>query len=273
MKVGLIPPIPHLKDFGCGDFHLLLTHLLEDPYYVSHYKNERRHGAYLVLDNSAHELQEGQRAEFLMLNALNLQAQEVVVPDVLFDAEKTIQRCIETHEIWYESNYPGMRQLNPAIMYVPQSANRVDYKSCLDELANLHLYTAKHHNIRKDFVIGVSKDYEDIWDGGVMRVMKESVVPMRNACAKKGIGVQVHLLGWARNLWYLRDVVKKYPWIRSTDSAKPFVYALDKMALYPELTAPEYPTRPPNYFQRKLMTKQKAIAAHNVAAFRGIVDG
>ena len=54
MKAALIPPTPALKRYGLGDFHLLLSHLLEDPHYFIHYRRQRDQGAYLVLDNSAH---------------------------------------------------------------------------------------------------------------------------------------------------------------------------------------------------------------------------
>lgn len=268
MKVALIPPIPVLGAFGSGGFHLLLTHLLENKKYVQHYTNERSHGAYLVLDNSAHEKGEGEDAVSLMASAIKLRAQEVVVPDVLFDSEKTVDKAAYTHQVWYEAGHPGMVTLNPALMYVPQGESLDNWLQCLRELLQLHFYVSGKNAIRKDCVVGISKDYET-WEGGIVHVIS-CAIPVFSHYATLGMDVQVHLLGWGRDLWALRLVRNSFPWIRSTDSAKPFVYALSNIELDVAHPAPTYPTRPKNYFHKTLTIDQMMIAQRNIDVFRGL---
>lgn len=254
-----------LDKFGHGGFHLLLTHLLSRRAYMKHYIEERQNGAYLVLDNSAHEKGEGEDAASLMAMAIKLRAQEVVVPDVLFDSEKTIDKAVHAHETWYEAGHPGMVTLNPALMYVPQGENIFAWHDCCNELLNLHMYAAQRHNIRRHCVLGISKDYE-MWDGGILALMG-SVIPTLAKYATRGIEIKVHLLGWGRDLWALNRVAASYPWIRSTDSAKPFVYGIHGVELDPSQDPPQYPKRPKGYFGYKMDVVQQLAAEHNVGVF------
>lgn len=273
MKAALIPPIPELARYGTGDFHLLLTHLLIDPAYEQHYLDQRRKGAYLILDNSAHEYGEGDKALDLMRKAANIGAQEVVVPDVLFDAERTIERAVQAHEAWYEGRQTGMLDLAPALMYVPQGKTIEEWEECMAALISIHHHSTRHHSVRQACVLGISKDYE-MWDGGIERLIEEKVVPFLVAQkVKYGQMPHVHLLGWGRQLWALRTVAERWPWIRSTDSAKPFVYALKKTYLESNGKVPRYPTRPRNYFDRRLNAGQRLCAEHNIQVFRQVAGG
>lgn len=273
MIAAMIPPIPALKEFGTGDFHLLLSHLLEDGRYFSHYRHQRDLGAYLVLDNSAHEHGSGDDARNLAVWAKMLNCQEVVVPDVLEDAEGTWNAAIDAHEAWYEDDDYTMRELDPALMYVPQGTDSLAWIDCLEQLVKIHLYAANRYKTRRDFVIGVSKDYE-VWPGGTLALLQDSIFPLRAELLRQGIRINVHLLGWGRHLWRLEEIAKMCPWVRSTDSAKPFVYALkgiDLVDAYERDKVPEYPCRPRNYFRRNL--QHPVIAARNAELFRTIAGG
>lgn len=274
MKAALIPPIPELSRYGIGEFHLLLSHLMEDPTYAEHYKRERARGAYLVLDNSAHEYKVGQAAKELKEQAIYLNAQEVVVPDALEDGEKTVELATQTLEQWFEGRDDSMAQLNPALMYVPQGKDESDYKHCLEELIRIHCYMSKKvPGFRRSFVIGVSKDY-DIWDGGLIHLLREYIAPTRDVLwEEREIKMQVHMLGWMRYLWHLNEIAKEFPWLRSTDSAKPFVYARDGTYTAPYKPVPPYPARPSDYFEVPLTTQQRKTASRNVAIFRKAAAG
>jgi hypothetical protein len=272
MKVGLIPPIAHLDQFGKGEFHLLLSHLLTDRRYVKHYQEQRRKGAYIVLDNSAHENKKGENAKILREQACDINAQEVVVPDVLFSSFGTVRAAVSALECWYEKKDTSMLRLNPTLMYVPQGTERGDWVSCMDELIMLHTYMSKKHNIRRDFTLGISKDYET-WNGGLLRLIDESILPRRMQIAKTGSKMHVHLLGWGRDLWKLGEIAKKHSWIRSTDSAKPFVYALHNTYLEPENEYP-YPGRPADYFIAEFASRPALHRAqHNCGVFTSYANG
>ena len=272
MKTAFIPPTPELPKYGQGDFHLLLSHLMGDNAYVGHYYNLRRRGAYLVLDNSAHEHREGEKARILAKQAAMLDAQEVVVPDCLEEGEKTVQLAVDALEYWYESRFTTMARLNPALMYVPQGKDREEWCDCFHALCNLHIYMARRKDFRRDFVIGISKDYEP-WEGGLLGLIYDYVAPMRQLLHAGGIKMHVHMLGWPRNLWSLNNMAQMFPWVRSTDSAKPFVYALAGKKLNPSKQPPPYPTRPATYFNRKFNDKEDKLALHNCMIFEAAARG
>lgn len=269
MKAALIPPIPHLTQFGTGTFHLLLSHLVEDGRYFHHYQAQRGHGAYLVLDNSAHENREGETPAKLLKQAAALCAQEVVVPDCLEDGPRTVELAVTTLEAWFERPRASslIERLNPALMYVPQGKDSLEWAQCLRELVLLHGFMSKRANIRKDFVIGLSKDYE-VWPGGLLGLLDDHLWPLVQALSKKSVKVNVHLLGWGRDLAALRKISKAHPWIRSTDSAKPFVYAMNGIGLdYMLEEIPPYPGRPSDYFTRQMTMGQANLAGDNIRVF------
>jgi hypothetical protein len=271
VKAALIPPIPELKVFGGGSFHLLLSHLLKRRPYWRHYFMQRQAGAYLVLDNSAHEYEFGENPDVLLKQAMELNCQEVVVPDRLEDASSTIDLAMTAFESWCEAK-SAFLEFNPALMYVPQAKTREEWKACLHELTRLHVYASRKHRLRRDFVIGVSKDYE-VWDGGIRFLLGAYLLPLREVLSDAGIKMHVHLLGWGRKLWNLHDLANTYPWIRSTDSAKPFVYAMKNTYLDPNLPPPVYPRRPRGYFGKRLSYEARDIARLNVEVFRDVAAG
>lgn len=268
MKAALIPPNNSLPLFGRGSFHLLLSHLLKNKVYYKHYEEQRERGAYLVLDNSAHEFGVGDDPEALIFNALALRAQEVVVPDVLDDSAATLDRAVDALELWFESKYLVINREMPALMYVPQGANVAEWVVCLNSLLDLHRYVTKKSQYRSDVVIGISKDYE-VWDGGIERLLTNYVEPLR----QQHKNIHVHLLGWGRELWALGWLATKFPWLRSTDSAKPFVYALNGLELDVQYAPPAYPGRSDNYFRRRMNNEQIALSQKNVAVFRELAAG
>jgi hypothetical protein len=272
VKAAFIPPIPHLHDFGEGDFHLILSNLLDDPIYMDHYKDQREKGAWLLLDNSAHEDGQGADPEKLIYQALHLNAQEVVVPDVLDNSEGTLERTIEALEVWN-----GMEDLKDKIdevrfMYVPQGENYDKLVYCLDNLVKVHVYNARQTGRMLDFSIGISKDYET-FPGGLMHFLDKEVWPMHSALKRNGVDVQVHMLGWGRNLWALREIAKRHKWLRSTDSAKPFVYATSKIKLDLNQDPPQYPGRPAGYFHYEMDSEQFYAAQVNSSIFTALAAG
>lgn len=272
MKTAYIPPIPHLKDFGRGDFHLILSHLLDDPDYREHYKEERARGAWLLLDNSAHESGQGADAEKLMYQTLDLDVQEVVVPDVLDNADATIETSISALGTWNNLKNLKSRIDDLRFMYVPQGESYERLVYCLDNLVKAHVYNARQQHYRLDFSLGISKDYER-FEGGLMRFLDEEISPLHKAFAKNGVDVQVHMLGWGRKLWELRKIAKKHKFLRSTDSAKPFVYGLANITLDPSTAPPEYPTRPENYFFQEMDPSQFLASLTNADIFTALASG
>lgn len=265
MRAALIPPIPHLNEYGHGSFHLLLAHLIKRSPYRTHYRKERKLNSYLVLDNSAHEKGTGEDAEDLLTCAGAVNAQEIVVPDVLDNADATIEACLSAHEVWYEKKNSLMAMHDPALMYVPQGQTKEDWVRCMHELVRIHLYCSRRYSLKRDLVLGLSKDYE-VWPGGLLDLIENHIIPLKRDLAQKGLKMPLHLLGWGRDLWQLNEIAKRHDWIRSTDSAKPFVYALSDIQLVYGKT-PVYPTRPRGYFGKRMTHDQCQISTANSLLF------
>lgn len=257
MNVGLISPIPHLEEFGRGSFHLILAHIADqDRYYYRHYVEEAQRGAYVVLDNSAHEHGAGGKPEDLLDLGLKMGVSELVCPDVLDSYEGTIENTYKALE-YFKANQDDLDNFQIRLMMVPQAESTYKWGKCLQDLIREHI---RHFGARP-FTIGISKDYE-IWEGGLGHLIQTYVEP-----AWRQYKMDVHLLGWGRNLSELSSLSARFPWIRSTDSAKPFVYGMNEILLRMGEN-PEYPRRPPDYFEREMTELQLDIARHNVNVFR-----
>ena len=266
MKIALIPPIPELGKYETEGIHLMLAHLLSDKDYVKYYAEMHKRGEYLILDNSAHEFGKGNPIEDLFDLCMEVGADEVVVPDVLFDRRGTIQGAKKT--LAYLRTPAGVRHWvkagQPALMFVPQGNSRKDWKDCYTQL--LYLWSSHLQNAGWDedlpVVFGVSKDYDYVRGGisSLVGEIKASKMQFKN--------LRVHCLGWPADLWSIARVAREHPWVRSTDSAKPFVYAWNEVLLEPGGAVPTYPHREKEYFTTALTDVQHSIAVRNVEVYQ-----
>jgi hypothetical protein len=263
VKIALIPPVPELGIYHSTGIHLLLSHLFVHGRYLEYYRLRRNQGDYLILDNSAHETGVGE-ADELLLKACKVRAQEVVAPDVLFDERATVERttrflkCVSREQ---SGQYEEARC--PKIMLVPQGNTRQEWNRCLQALVQAYQMWMRRSGAMPVMpVIGISKDY-DYWRGGLVAVVNDYVRPLYES----GDIADVHCLGWSSNLWTLAHLAREFPWLRSTDSAKPHVFAKNHIQLEPGGKVPEYPRRDPDYFTEEFYLDQRLIAGRNVKVF------
>lgn len=262
MKTALIPPAAHLDEFGRGDFHLLLGHV-DSSEYRAHYTGQGAQGAFMVLDNGAHENVRGMNSRALLLRAAELGASEVVAPDVLFRSQLTVSRTTKALERWAGVDRELFESLGLSVMLVPQGEDAWAWRTCLQSILWTYERLAdKHPGLFKEPTIGISKDYI-LWPGGLSKLLEQAVIPL---------GHPVHLLGWANDLWTLGEIAHRWPQIRSTDSARPFTYALRGIALDPTDEVPTYERRQGDYFGLELTPDQIELAWHNVGVFRELAN-
>jgi len=230
-------------------------------------------GSHIILDNSAHEQTHGGAPELLLEQAEGIGAYEVVCPDHLFDSSDTVYRTREAlhYFLKQEIRLHQMSQV-PRWMIVPQGNSFDDYSMCLQDLILEFLTVQRMSVIETTFLptIGVSKDYET-WEGGLLRVLEETVFPLTDHIPN----VQIHLLGWGRDLWALREIMSLHgEKIRSVDSAKPFVYGINGIQLNPlKKRVPEYPRRSLDYFTADIPADKMSIVRENIRVFDEIVSG
>jgi hypothetical protein len=265
MQAALIPPIPHLEEAKGRKYHLVLAHLLlSNSTYMEFYKKEAENGAFIILDNSAHEMTSGQPIWTLLTLARQVGAKEIVMPDTLFDARETILGAFEAIMLLSSTAYIDQAQ-SYRYMFVPQGTTYKHWRECLDGLSLLIEGTNRTFPkiLSKGITVGLSKDYET-WPGGLYRLLNEDVIPWADQ-----YNAQIHLLGWGRDLWALENISEWFgDRVRSVDSAKPYVYATQEIALNPKNgVIPEYPKRPVGYFEQPLSENRLEIARHNVQVF------
>lgn len=263
MRAALIPPIPELPRFQHYGIHLILSHLLKDKRYTRFYRDRRDKGDYLILDNGAHENGAGESPEVLIAKADALGVQELVLPDVLFDRRGTIERTKQMLK-WIAG--PGWSAYCiagcPRLMVVPQGKDRADWAACLASLLRTWDYwTRLMPGPISPPVIGISKDYDE-FRGGLPYMIGHYIEPVF-----KDRPCDIHCLGWPNDLWAIAIIARMFPWVRSTDSAKPFVYAKNAILLEPGGNIPKYPRRDPDYFTEDFTTAQRTLALRNVSVF------
>jgi hypothetical protein len=264
----LIPPVPHLATIAGSRMHLVLSHMLGNAAYQTFYTQERREGAYLILDNGAHEHSYGEPIEDLIQKCALIGAQELVVPDVLFNASGTLESAVRSFR-WFETHLTQVEDAwYPTLMIVPQGATREDFVMCLDRLLEAFGgFLARADPYRPRLVIGLSKDYE-VFAGGLYSLLADEVIP-----AAKDFRAHIHLLGWGRNLWEYRAIINDLgDHLRSMDTAKPYVYAAHGIRLDMRNPAPVYPKRSPTYFDDAL-NDQITLVFKNVRVFMDMVYG
>lgn len=265
----LIPTRPHQALVSGQKYHLLLSHEL-DPASKAFYALEASHGSYLILDNSAHEKSEGEDLSVLLRQADEIRASEIVVPDVLFDRSMTLYRVRTSLTSLARSCDEGhYHRVVPRLMIVPQARQKDELKECLWELVSFIDGLRRRSGAARSwqFTIGVSKDYNDVWGDRdfLLNFLALEVVP-----ASKMIDAEIHLLGWPKPLPVLREIAQSFAYtVRSTDSARPFTFAMFGIDLAESLDI-EYPKRPKGFFERAVPKEWVGVLASNISVYRNL---
>jgi hypothetical protein len=260
MQVALIPPVADLDLWRKqSDMHLALNHLMTDLDYSRFMQKVGNAGEWITLDNSAHEFQSGQKIEDLLVNAIAIQAREMVIPDVLFHAMYTVEAGRDAFRFLSKSDLFKACSPTPRLMIVPQGRDVGDWAWCLSQLVE----TAEAWGFGGLLSVGLSKDYAKYpgFPGGLNHLIHQHLLPLY--ASKK---IETHLLGWPCT-WDLIDLSRKYPCLRSTDSAKPFIYAFEGVTLNHN-QVPRYIRRPEGYFDMALEDDMIQVAQMNVTAFK-----
>jgi len=264
MDLCLIPPIAHLRQFK-QKRHLVLSHLLQNKQYREFYEERRAQGDYLILDNSAHENGIGEGPGKLLLQALDLNVQELVVPDKLDDGPTTVKLAREALLSWFGVK-GHLRGRDIRLMYVPQGKTILEWRMCLTDLMVLHASAVEFWEVPLPLTIGISKDYAH-WDGGLYHLLNIAEhFTMRDY-------VEVHLLGSGHDYWTAADLAKEFE-IRSVDTAKPFVWAFDGLVMskkVPHILPDSLPPRPTTYFHQEF--EDLTTAKHNAKVLRELIEG
>lgn len=144
MKICIIPPISHLElaNYGSG-MHMALTHLVtpDRPKYSEFYRERSEKGDFILLDNSAFELEKtgkGLDPEPVLNAAKQIQANEVIATDVLLDGDATVESTrnfIKEHDKFYL--HANEDERIPQIMAVVQGKTMEEWLDCYVRLVHM----------------------------------------------------------------------------------------------------------------------------------------
>ena len=144
MKLCIIAPISHLHlaSYGSG-IHMALTHLaLKSDEYVKAYQRFKNKGEYLILDNSAFEMEQqgkGLDPEPVLKAAKRIGVDEVIATDVLLDGDATVastREFIKQYNNFFSEEIRLGRPV-PKIMAVPQGKTVEEWIDCYMRLIAL----------------------------------------------------------------------------------------------------------------------------------------
>jgi hypothetical protein len=255
LKAAIIAPVALLEKYAYTDYHLTLVDLLlNEPAYYDFYRSRSFAGDFVIIDNSAHEFGTSQHEETMIDLAKQLHAHEVVLPERMFWGKDTIEMAKEIYPL-YREKLPHTK-----IAGVPQGRTIEEWDWCCLQHLKMGVDT-----------IGISKDFE-VWPGG----LAARLVTVRMLCRQaQRAFVEVHMLGWGRNLCELHEIASiaehRIAPVRGVDSAKPLVFAAADITLPIDFWAcgnlPEYPRRPSNFFDLNDTEINEEAAHTNILSF------
>ena len=197
-----------------NDYDYCLPHLLDkEPEYEKYFRNAKKEGRYIIMDNSLHELGEAYDSERLHYWINILKPNEFIVPDVWEDCVESIENA----EIWSFNDYP--EEVEPVA--VVQAKTLHEASECTKAYKRLgykkiaYSYGASYYN---DICVHPNKDLGK----ALGRVF---VISTLLKMGDLQFNDRVHLLGCAVPQefgWY-----KNIPCIESIDTSNPVMATLE----------------------------------------------
>lgn len=262
-RLALIPPLAHLDMGNVTGCSLLLAHLCKEPRYVEHYKQRVQEGDWLILDNSTYEESKSvaDMAELLSI-CHRIGCAEVVVPDALMDPVENWAQALRAAAFLETGagTHAWLLAGQPRLMIVPQidptRQTFDDWRAKASYLLDL-FYGLTY--LRRHLTLAITRD-PGVLPGGLYELCEHAAI------VQADFGCEVHMLGWPNKRGEMRDLVRSFPFIRSVDTAQPFVSAYARENLH----AQDPPSkRQEGYFELgRLMPSQEHLARKNIEYLR-----
>jgi len=255
VKIANISPFPIMDEVidEDEDYHLVLADLLlKHREYLDFYKDRKKRGDFVIMDNMAFEKPEGTKLDVLLEACELLGPDEVVLIDKRFDFMGTYESSVRSMEALQREGYDGQ------MMAVPQGRNWAEYVKCALALAGLEGVTT----------IGIIEETEQWSPLGRGEVAQN----LYRKLTAHGCSLEYHFLGMTETMTdLLHPWAKSY--LRGVDSAKLIVWGLYGHNITPQKVGTEriplYPGRPEDYFHVKYSDSvARETIRSNIAAWR-----
>lgn len=211
IAVAPIVPTAYLRKLPkeLSTVHLALAHqVLSDESYRDFYK--KQHDAYVILDNSAFELGEAMGNAAMLQAMAYIKPDEIVLPDILFDAEGTLQRVTD-----FLAEYSPLLPMDTHFMAVPHGNSIEEYLECYKKLAAMP----------QVYALGIGTLYNRVFEGG-RKAIFEALQEQGTLSSKPH-----HLLGLGDGGNIELEGLKKFAEIRSCDSSAAYIQAKQGITL------------------------------------------
>lgn len=204
------------------DYDYFLVHLLEEvPAYVRCYERSKILNRETILDNSIFELGVAFDMNKFAENVIKFQPTWYIVPDVLEDAQGTVDNMREWNDK-FSGKVPGKK------IGVVQGRSYSELTDCYDYMVNFakvdmvaisfdysyYEYSAPHPNKYVSWMLGRIQL--------ISRMVRDNVIVPE---------IPMHLLGCALPQEF--SFYKEYDWIYSLDTSNPVVHGLKKIEYTP----------------------------------------
>jgi hypothetical protein len=213
MKVATILPTAFLGLIAKDDYHMCLAHLIDNLDKPIEKQNKytkfyRQMGListkYLILDNGVIEQNKATDIVELVKKAMSVSADEIILPDVIMDSERTLDAGEEALK-WVRNNFPFK------IMAVPQGKTREEWLDCAEIMLGWDIDC-----------IGIPKSLSLLGSRDIR-------IDVLHTLGKKLRGLDIHLLGCQKSPMEVRLMAlamrdQYIPEVRGIDSALPYVF-------------------------------------------------
>ena len=256
MKLCNIAPAGHLRELtGQDDMHLILAHwVLNNKEYAAYYRERSEAGDYIILDNAAHEYKQSIAVELIIAAGDIVHPSEIVLPDVMRDAQKTIEATVEAFSPLREHFGNGMKY-----MAVAHGKTEKEWLECLRRQMQLPIDC-----------IGIPRVYAD--DFGSWALAVDNTIDVSVDTDKE---IDIHLLGSPHDITRLVEVAYKFPGsVRSSDSSKHIGYAINCRTLEVPLNPQQRNanSRPHNFLTYEMSPLQLEMAKYNMKVLREAIE-
>lgn len=265
MKLGFIMSEGGLEKYGekLDTFHLILPHLFVDhSYYKDFYQHRASKGDFVMVDNSIFELESALDGKQLLDYAKQVNAAEVVAPEVLGDAKATIKLVRDFIDL-VKKDGNDIR-----IAATAQGASVDELLACYQLLYDLDGVDT----ICMPFDIDYPTPFtESVMDNIVARRVRGRIWLMNRIAKLRWTKKPVHLLG-------LQDPIelsfqKSHAFIRSNDSSSAFLHGFFHHKINPVtgLSVVKIPQKMDFKWEVRGLYQDECIT-HNINAMYKIVE-
>jgi hypothetical protein len=270
VKTALIPPLGWESFLAQSDgvvMALAIENCMDSSAYsaavrlVRHSGNARK---LVILDNGAAE---GQRAKNGTINrfAANIEADEIVLPDVLGSRSETLSKV---HEYFrYTKWNPGLRYMG-----VVQGDSISHAKQCIRDYAELQVRRSPESPqvLQPIKTLGIPRRLLEVTNQMSVRIDLANWI-----LGEFGVRFDIHFLG-ASSLWAqeVKFAAKYAGHIRSIDTSLPFVFAHYNIDLTTVASRTTHDAvRPAGYMVGSLVNKNPALVQSNIDTYLSWAKG